>query len=314
MQLRGRRRQAQAPVHQYGSVEPRRVQPVLAGRGHVRRQPVVGDREARRNTRRLAGPHPRSTYAPREARGGAAVVGVGCRCAHPRDSPDRTPDSSTRLQPPPGALLSRTSLLSPSPPPPSLSLPSPPRTRSLSLSPPVRSRISFKRRSLVNREPWWCQRLRQRTRRGRPEHADGANFTAVVSNLRATEGVRTPRASVFPAGRSRTNSPLETRQSASAHDDPVLRALCRIRGSAHLRGRRCRRRGARRYRRRRLRPHTSPVRRRPRPEIHPRHQCRNHRRKWHHATGGPWCYMTWAVASRGGHVECMEWLHANGCQ
>jgi hypothetical protein len=23
--------------------------------------------------------------------------------------------------------------------------------------------------------------------------------------------------------------------------------------------------------------------------------------------------MTWAVASRGGHVECMEWLHANGC-
>ena len=117
MQLRGRRRQAQAPVHQYGSVEPRRVQPVLAGRGHVRRQPVVGDREARRNTRRLAGPHPRSTYAPREARG-AAVVGVGCRCSHPRDSPDRTPDSSTRLQPPPGALLSRTPLLSPSPPPP----------------------------------------------------------------------------------------------------------------------------------------------------------------------------------------------------
>ena len=169
MQLRGRRRQAQAPVHQYGSVEPRRVQPVLAGRGHVRRQPVVGDREARRNTRRLAGPHPRSTYAPREARGGAAVVGVGCRCAHPRDSPGRTPDSSPRLQAlPPRPSLPHTPAIALTAPPPS---PCPlPLALARFLSSPVRSKSSYKRWSLGNREPW-LQRLRQRTRRGRPEPA-----------------------------------------------------------------------------------------------------------------------------------------------
>ena len=59
MQLRGQRR----PVPQCGSVEPQRAPPVPGSCVPVRRQPVAGDREARRNTRRLASPHPRRTYA-----------------------------------------------------------------------------------------------------------------------------------------------------------------------------------------------------------------------------------------------------------